>query len=311
MTDFHRVSLVPTMQTPHPRAQQSRVTRVVVTLSLCAVTSITGLANAAEADAQTAELDLGWLPPSGGFLELGIESGLARLARIEDIDHDAGDLSLGFSLSLSAAYRRGRWFLEMTQGGFDGINLGATLLAQPDWSIDFLVANIAGQIRNPDFSDDAPTTEAERDIELIRRDTLFVGSGIRATRHVGDALMQVRWISDLYSGHGHIVSARLGQAWQAGNWNIQAFIGAEYHTRRLNDYLFGVDADEATTRFPEFSGRPGSVYDAEIGATLPLGHNWVFDTRLNTRYYPEELSDSPLLIDQRDVILTSRVNYVF
>lgn len=302
---------MPTMPPQRPCALRACKVRLALLLSLCLGGPMVGIPQAVHADGDQSNAEFGWLPPSGGFLELGIESGMSRLARVQDSDHEAGDLTLDFSLSVNAAYRRGRWFLEMTQGGFDGVNLGATLLAQPDWSIDLLVANIAGQIREPYVEDTPAASEAERDLELIGRDTLFVGSGLRATRLVGDAIMQVRWISDIFSGHGHIVSARLGQQWQAGNWNIQAFVGAEYHTRRLNDYLFGVDADEATTRFPEHTGRPGNVYDAEIGATLPLGRNWVFDTRLNTRYYPPELRESPLLIDPRDVILTSRVNYVF
>lgn len=247
----------------------------------------------------------------GGFLEIGVAAALEeRIQRDLDPEKD-GDLKLALRLSISAGYRYDRLFFEASESGFDGLNMGVVLLETDRWRFDVLLANVAGNLSVESDEPPPPSTESERNRAIIERDSFYVAAGGRLTGYFGDTLVQLRLVSDWYDDNGVLGSARVGRNWQLGNWNIQAVAGMRYNSSRFNNYLYGITAEEQSIRFPEYSTKHAWISEVELGASLPLKKNWVYSSRLRFRHYPGSVTDSPLVIDGDDVILTSAIHYVF
>ncbi|MFK8075437.1 MAG: MipA/OmpV family protein [Granulosicoccus sp.] len=247
----------------------------------------------------------------GGFLEIGIAAAIEeRIQRSLNPDQD-GDLSLAVRLSLSAGYRYDRLFFEASESGFDGLNMGVVLWENDRWRFDALLANVAGNLTVESDEPPPPTTEAERNRAIIERDSFYVAAGGRLSGYFGNTLIQFRLVSDWYDDNGLLGSARVGRNWQLGNWNIQAVAGMRYNSSQFNNYLYGITSEEASERFPEFTTKHAWISEVELGASLPLKENWVYSSRLRFRHYPGSVTDSPLVIDGGDVILTTAIHYVF
>lgn len=248
---------------------------------------------------------------NGGFLELGLTATLAsRIAQTPDAaDNDNFDLEFG--VAISAGYRYERLFLEASESGFDGLNLGVTLHESARWSVDLLLANIAGSLTVESDEPPPPVTEEEKNRATLERDSLFIAAGTRVTGYFGDSIVQLRLVSDWYDDNGILGSARVGRQWQLGNWNLQAVGGARYYSPRFNNYLFGVGADEQTQRFPRYRAGSAWIPEVELGASMPVSRDWVYTTRLRFRLYPNSISNSPLVDDSADAILTTGLHYVF
>lgn len=247
----------------------------------------------------------------GGFLEIGVAAAIEeRIQRSLDPAED-GDLNLAIRLSLSAGYRYDRLFFEASESGFDGLNMGVVLWENDRWRFDALLANVAGNLTVESDEPPPPTTEAERNRAIIERDSFYVAAGGRLSGYFGDTLIQFRLVSDWYDDNGILGSARVGRNWQLGNWNIQAVAGMRYNSSEFNNYLYGITSEEESNRFPEFTTKHAWISEVELGASLPLKENWVYSTRLRFRNYPSSVTDSPLVIDGDDVILTTAIHYVF
>ena len=248
---------------------------------------------------------------NGGFLEIGLAASLERrIERVENPELD-DDIKLGIGFSISAGYRYRKLFIEASESGFDGLNMGVTLLESDRWSVDLLLANIAGGITLESDEPPPPVTESERNRAILERDSIFVAAGTRLTGYFGDNIVQLRLVSDWYGDNGILGSARAGRRWQLGNWNVQAIAGVRYNSAEFNNYQYGVTSEEQSLRFPEYSAKQAWIPEVELSASVPVKKNWVYTTRLRYREYPDSVTDSPLVVNSNDVILSSAIHYVF
>jgi hypothetical protein len=248
---------------------------------------------------------------NGGFLEVGVAAVIERRIKAGLDPESDNEVSLDLGLSISAGYRYRQLFVEASDSGFDGLNFGVTLFDSDRWSVDLLLANIAGQINEDDDDAPPPVTESERNRATLERDSLFIAAGTRVTGYFDDTILQLRLVSDWYGDNGILGSARIGRQWQLGNWNVQAIAGARYNSAQFNNYLYGVSSEEQSQRFAQYSAKRAWIPEVEFGASLPLGENWVYSTRLRYRHYPSSVTNSPLVAHSSDVILYSGIHYVF
>lgn len=250
---------------------------------------------------------------NGGFLELGLIATFGRGIEAQLVEGDDTEYELRINLhpSINAGYRYNRLFVEASDSGFDGLNLGATLFANKTWSVDLLLANIAGEITIESDEPPAPVTEEERNSALLERDSLFIAAGTRVTGYFGDNIVQLRLVSDWYDDNGIQGSARVGRQVQLGNWNLQGIIGARYYSPRFNNYLYGVSSEDQTNRFSEYRAGNAWIPEIELGASVPINKDWVFSSRLRMRRYPNSITDSPLVAENTDATLITGVHYVF
>ncbi len=248
---------------------------------------------------------------NGGFFEIGVAAGYNETARIKNADGTRDDSELFLGLDLHGAYRYKRAFIEATRGGFDGLNLGATLWQNEKWTVDFLAVNLSGTVEGGPRSTPA-VTEEQKNTELVDRDKFFLGAGTRITRYFdNNRIAQFRILSDYRDSNGVFGSVRLGQQLQYGNWTYKGFLGARYNTKKYSNYLYSVSADEATALFPEFEAEDSVALEAELVVSYPITRKWVFTSDVQYTAYPSEISDSPLLADDHDVAFAAGIYYVF
>ncbi len=245
---------------------------------------------------------------NGGYFEIGVAVGYLTHPQIIDDENEGWDIDP----SLAGGYRYKGFYIEASHGTFDGLNLGYNFWNSQHWSVDLLASSLNGTFdsENVDTIDDR-LSEAQRNSELIDRDTLYSGAGIRLTGYYDDYILQYRLVTDTHSGNGVTSTARLGRSWQVKNWNFHGVVSAEYASATTNRYWWGVGAAEATTRFPEYQPDASVSYNAEVGVTYPLGKDWVLRSFARYGLLSDEEKDSPLADEDHMVWFVNSISYVF
>ncbi|WP_157582176.1 MipA/OmpV family protein [Shewanella woodyi] len=245
---------------------------------------------------------------NGGYFELGASVYGVNKIDVRQTDHQ----TIQPSLLLSGMYQYKGLFVEMLHQSQDGINLGYNFWNSENWSLDLLVANLQSSWARPEGIDPKMLNEAERDLYLMSEDSIYVGAGFRATRYWDDHyVFQYRIVSDYYDGQGLQSSARLGKSWQVRNWNFHALASVEYASATLNNHLFGVSSDEATTRFPEYHPDSSFHYGMEFGVAYPLSESLVFRAMYRFNVLSDEVTDSPFNQAGHVSFFNASISYVF
>ncbi len=204
-----------------------------------------------------------------------------------------------------------RFFFEASQGSQDGLNLGYALWANQNWSFDFLAASMIGSLGDLDSKDNDGMDEAARNDELEDRETFYIGTGFRVTRYFENYVLQYRLVADSYKNNGLTSTLRFGRGWQVRNWHFSTILSAKYLSDKTSDYLFGVDSDEATSKYPAFTSRHSMNYSLVLNATKPLSEKWVMRAYIGYILYSNNIKDSPLLDDNDFEGAALTFNYVF
>lgn len=255
---------------------------------------------------------------NGGFVEVGLvasyEQGIRRGYSPELDDEQQG----GIGISISAGFRYDRVFLELSDSGFNGLNLGVTLLDSDRWGVDFLLANVSGDLNfiiedsSINSSSFEELSEEERSQFISQKPRHVTSAGIRVTGFFGDNIAQLRLLSDQYGGsNGFLGSARFGKRWQLGNVNLQAVVGIRYNSSEINNHIYGVSSVEYSQRFPHYSPDHAWIPEVEFGLSQPVLENWIYATRFRYREYPSSVTDSPLVANGQEFLLTTGIHYVF
>jgi hypothetical protein len=248
---------------------------------------------------------------SHGYAEVGAGLYVQNDARAKyDPAENAYESNL--ELSFSGEYRRNDFFIEAVEGSFDGLNLGYTLWSGEHWVVDFLGGSFNGFVHIELGDDDEQlAAEAQRNQELIDRDTFYIGTGLRLTRYLQDHIIQFRLIGDVFTHRGTSGSLRIGRQWQLHNWNFHALLGLKYHSAELINFRWGITEAESTARFPTYSTNASVFTETEIGATYPIARDWVFRASFRYRDLPVEIYRSPLSTASHMGWLSTTINYVF
>lgn len=243
----------------------------------------------------------------GGYFELGIGLGYFVDPFIKEDDCDSREICP--ALLIGGAYHFRNAFIEFADATFDGLNIGYTLAESPRWAIDLIVANIFGDIDGDLHESDDP--EEQKNLDLIYRSRLVVGSGARVTGYFGNTIVQLRWVTDLLDEHGTTSSLRVGRSWQYRNWNFHALLSADWFSSRMANYWVGVEQDEATTRFPVYTASSSAFFSGEVGVAYPLAEHWVARSYWRYSPLPSDISDSPLVDEDYASLLGVAVSYAF
>lgn len=247
---------------------------------------------------------------TSGYLEIGTIAGYRHTPFLADDNEIGEDFILEFDIG--GEYRYKRFFVEASQGTMDGINIGYTLWHNKNWHIDHLGASISGELsEHEDSKIRSVDSESQRNEKLRARDTFYIGSGVRITHYIHDYIIQYRLIFDLFDSNGLQSSLRLGRGWQIQNWNFHGILSAHHISQKTNDYWFGIDSNESTSRFPAFSAQSATFYSLRIGLARPLAENWVFRAYASQMQIPSSTQASPLVDKHHLNELITSINYVF
>ncbi len=213
------------------------------------------------------------------YLELGAHVSAGRMPVV-------GEKNVEVSLTVGGHLRIKRFFIDFLSESYNRGQIGYNLYAGPTWSFDVLATG------SPDGIDTALSNE----LDGLRDRSGAVESGLRVTGFSGPFIAQFEALMDISGEHdGGIVTSTIARQYLWRNWNFHWLLGARYQSAETTNFLFGVNADEATERFPEYNAGAGVTYVSELGATLPLNRYFVF--RGTARYWslPDSIADSPFI----------------
>lgn len=251
----------------------------------------------------------------GGYIEFTAGIGCGYVSSITDeADYGSGRTDCDFQWGMGGEYRFKRLFLEASNHGQDGLNIGVNVWSNAGWSVDLLGASVYGRLtkREPHIDSETPgLSERARNYWILNRDTWYVGAGARVTRYIGDNIVQLRLVTDIHDSNGFTSTARFGRAWQVKNWNFHGLASLTYRSAETNQYHFGVSELEQTERFPAYS--PGSTLETgiEVGVSYPLTQHWVFRSEVHYRPVPVAVQNSPIIKFDWAAAMETHISYVF
>ena len=196
-----------------------------------------------------------------------------------------------------------------------GISLGVNLWHNDRWSLDLLGASTQARFRSSrDNVDVLNSTDPELERAVLDRDTFYSGAGIRLTGYFGNTIFRYRLMDDTHGGNGLFSSATIGYSRQLRNWNIHTLLSANFLSEELGQLWYGISADEASERFPQFDiGSTSFTYDIEIGATYPIRENVVFRSVVRHTQLSDTIRESPFLDNDNKFGIgwSTTISYVF
>ena len=252
---------------------------------------------------------------SGGYLEIGTAVYAERTIKARLDGDDRQPTNTGAGVYVAGAWRKGTVFFEGRRGGVDGASLGITLWHDERRALELLAAHLPGSVklgfRVGEDEVGADEDDRARSAALLDRDQVVGTSGLRYREYRGDTLLQASAVADWQHGNGLVLGLHVGHQWQLGNWNLQGIVGLRGVGAELVDYLYGVDEDEATTRFAAYRGEDTLFGETELTVTRALGRDWVLRSNLIARHFGDGISDSPLVAADDALSAELGVAYVF
>lgn len=127
-----------------------------------------------------------------------------------------------------------------------------------------------------------------------------VEGGLAYQMNLDWATLGVEWTSDLLKKHGgHEVrwtlSRRFDNVLNIERLAVTPTVGANWRSRQLNDYYYGVEADEATAARPAYNAGHSFGLLAGLRAETPLWQNWTLYASVFTEWLDKEITDSPIV----------------
>ncbi|MBV1909469.1 MAG: MipA/OmpV family protein [Kangiellaceae bacterium] len=234
----------------------------------------------------------------GGYFEIGA----TVYAHNETIfKGNEDDNKYGLAAQINGGYQWKGLFIDANDD--DGFSFGYKAFNTQNWNYDI----VAGSINGID-SDNSDNFESLRERESAGT------FGLRATGFYDNNIFQVE-AKKIHGDDvdGYQASVFAGTSWQYQNFTTYAIAGLHYSSSEVNDYYWGVRADEASIEFPEYELKASTTVSAELGFSYPINDSWEFKSKLNYAYGSEEFSKSPLRSDdsQHFVSGTASISYIF
>jgi len=230
-----------------------------------------------------------------GYIEIGSHAATGQVPVV-------GVENKEIRFTVGGHFRAKGFFLDFLTESYNRGQLGYNLYSGNTWSFDLIATG------SPDGID----TSLSNELDGLRDRSGAVESGLRVTGFTGPYIVQFEALSDITGTHdGAILSGSVARSYLWRNWNLHWLFGARYLSSETTNYLFGVDATEASERFPFYNAGAGVTYVAEIGATLPLNQYFVF--RGTARYWslPDSIADSPFIEEQNYSEVSASLVFVY
>lgn len=166
---------------------------------------------------------------------------------------------------------------------------------------------VEGQIRFDGYD----PTESPALAGLEERDaTLDAGFSLTSTRAWGVASLKA--VGDVLGVHeGFEVSASYEYPMQLGSWVVSPSIGVSWLSEELVDYYYGVRTSEAMPDRPAYFGDSAINASAGVNAVYRLGTNWDLLAGMQYVRFSGEITDSPIIADDHQIVTYSAMVYRF
>ncbi len=145
-----------------------------------------------------------------------------------------------------------------------------------------------GYRQAPEFPDKEPLFDG-----LKREDTLELGIGTQL--EFGDVYFGLNALADIADEHGGTeADITLGYVIVAGGFQIDAAVGATFRDKKLNQYLYGVSAAEATAGRSAFQAQDTTTAFANLTVAYAITDNITALAQIGYEDLGQN-SDSPLV----------------
>ena len=105
--------------------------------------------------------------------------------------------------------------------------------------------------------------------------------------------------------------ARLSKGFQVGSFRLTPQIQANWISNDLGNYEFGVPLDAATPLRPAYDVHGSTSYEVGLSSFIELTEDWRIVLDIAAEFLPEEITNSPIVADDRVVKGFAAITYVF
>jgi len=275
-------------------AVSARIARLLSTVILASL-GIVGGAQAADVARDIREGRQDETTDFSGYFEVGGRFSAGSFP-VVGADNARMEFTLGGHLRIR------RFFVDIFAESYNRGQLGYNFYSGPTWSFDLIATG----------SPDGINTALSEELEGLRDRSGALEGGLRVTGYTDPFIVQFVALRDMSGLHeGGLLTGTIARQYLVRNWNLHWLLGARYQSAELSNFLFGVEADESSDRFPEYRAGAGITYVSEIGATLPINEYFVF--RGTGRFWSlsDSMADSPLFTSQNYSEVIASVVFVY
>jgi outer membrane protein len=109
---------------------------------------------------------------------------------------------------------------------------------------------------------------------------------------------ELRAFHDVSGTHGgYELSAHYAWRWTGGRLSIAPTIGLSYKSARMNDYYWGVHANETSDALPEYHAGAGVNFEGGLSTNYYLTRHLRFALSVNYEHLADQIASSPLAED--------------
>lgn len=230
-----------------------------------------------------------------GYFEISV-AGILNEMPIPGSDQLIGKIGVG------GHYRYKRFFIDAHIESYNQSQLGLTAYSGDIWSIDVLAAT----------SEHGVDSELNRELKGFTNRGAASYLGLRATGYNGPYIFQFEALRDISGTHdGSLITTTVARQWLYHNWNFHALIGGRFESGGALDYQFGIDADEATSLYPEYKADSGTTIVTEVGVTYPLNEHFIFKSTGRWWELPTAVVGSPFITDDSYLTFSTSITFVY
>jgi MipA family protein len=239
----------------------------------------------------------------GNYLELGFSLGAVRSPYFGVPEgNKKGEVNAMGSLDLNLRYQYKSFFAEAFSQSLEQFTFGYNFISGDRWSLDAVALQQHSAI----------SEDESKDFKGLKKRKEDFMAGLRTTGYYGNYIVQLHALTDISEVHdGQVYSLKLARRWQYKNWNFHAIQSESYRTRRVVDYYFSVEPEDASEKFPAFEASDGFTHTTEVGVTYPLSQKWVFRGLLRHIELDKQWTGSPLILSGHGDLLLASFSYVF
>jgi outer membrane protein len=144
-----------------------------------------------------------------------------------------------------------------------------------------------------------------------RESTVMAGLGFRYESPSGVNFL-LRYEHDVLDKiGGGTATARISKGFQAGWLRISPQLQLNWLSADLTNYDFGVSPDTGTPARPAYKTSSSISYEAGVASFIELTEDWRIVLSLSAEFLPDEITNSPIVADDRIVKGFAAITYVF
>ncbi len=174
---------------------------------------------------------------------------------------------------------------------FQAGDIGFNLIDEKNWEVDFgLGVDLVGDVDRGD------STLLENLPDL----SFPVSTFLSAQYKTKIGLFKLKYNHEINNKHdGDSASFSYAAPIRQGQWLIMPQLAYEHHSKEVVNYFYGVSPSDATASIPAY--RAGAVKNVQLSVfgLRPINEKWSFVGNLQSEFYGNEISDSPIVDDDQ------------